>query len=53
MELKVGDEVFLKSGGPTMTVERIDEHGVHCMWFVDRVTMRDVFHANMLARPKR
>jgi uncharacterized protein YodC (DUF2158 family) len=34
MNLKIGDVVALKSGGPDMTVENIDEQGnVTCTWF--------------------
>lgn len=30
----IGDIVRLKSGGPSMTVESIDDQGmVHCIWF--------------------
>jgi len=34
-ELKIGDVVQLKSGGPTMTIESIDKSGgfIHCQWF--------------------
>ncbi|MBM4042792.1 MAG: DUF2158 domain-containing protein [Planctomycetes bacterium] len=32
-ELRPGDVVQLRSGGPLMTVASIDEHGVTCMWF--------------------
>lgn len=31
----VGDTVQLKSGGPVMTVESIDEEGLNCVWFGD------------------
>jgi len=50
MEFKVGDIVSIKSGGPSMTVEKIGkidfygrEIGVHCCWFVDNKLQRDVF----------
>ena len=34
-KFKVGDVVELKSGGPRMTVERVEEEGTtHCIWFV-------------------
>lgn len=35
--LKVGDVVELMSGGPTMTVDKIEEDGnlVRCIWFDD------------------
>jgi uncharacterized protein YodC (DUF2158 family) len=39
MVFKIGDLVALKSGGPTMTVTRVDNLGiktiVRCTWFVD------------------
>ncbi len=35
-EFKVGDEVILKSGGPVMTVQEVeDTDTVVCQWFVD------------------
>jgi uncharacterized protein YodC (DUF2158 family) len=33
MQFQVGDVVQLKSGGPRMTVERIDQEIVYCSWF--------------------
>lgn len=33
MELKVGSVVRLKSGGPRMTVEAVEDGEVHCEWF--------------------
>jgi uncharacterized protein YodC (DUF2158 family) len=30
---KVGDVVQLKSGGPMMTVEEVEERTVFCIWF--------------------
>lgn len=35
----VGDAVQLKSGGPVMTVESVDEEGLNCVWFVDETTL--------------
>jgi len=44
-ELKVGDVVCIASGGPKMTVERIDpfDGKVWTVWFVDSTLYRDVF----------
>lgn len=36
--LSIGDAVQLKSGGPIMTVESIDQEGVNCVWFVDETS---------------
>lgn len=34
MEIKIGDVVELRSGGPYMTVESVDENGyVSCTWY--------------------
>jgi uncharacterized protein YodC (DUF2158 family) len=34
-DIKVGDLVQLKSGGPVMTVAFIDSNGAKCVWFDD------------------
>lgn len=31
----VGDMVKLKSGGPIMTIDSVDERGLNCVWFVN------------------
>ncbi len=32
-DIEVGDVVFLASGGPAMTVARIGEERIECVWF--------------------
>lgn len=36
MEIKIGDTVVIRSGGPTMTVAKIDteDKSAQCQWFV-------------------
>ena len=48
----VGDVVKLKSGGPKMTVEKIDEDEfIHCVWFDEmNVTQSQGFPASALER---
>lgn len=51
MELKVGDKVDLKSGGPTMTVTEISERGsVRCTWFWDGEYKATVFPKDALKK---
>jgi uncharacterized protein YodC (DUF2158 family) len=48
---KVGTTVQLKSGGPGMTIERVDINGIACAWFAyDAATVvcRDTFAPLML-----
>lgn len=33
MNMKIGDIVYLKSGGPTMIVKTINDDDVTCLWF--------------------
>lgn len=47
-QLKAGDTVRLKSGGPLMTVESIDEYidgktKAKCTWFIDSKKNDDLF----------
>ena len=50
---KVGDDVILKSGGPTMTVKALKaDDMVFCEWFDGKNTPQGhVFHADMLKSP--
>jgi uncharacterized protein YodC (DUF2158 family) len=47
-ELKVGDVVELKSGGPEMTVETIYDSGVDCIWMDDNTVRSANFKKQML-----
>jgi uncharacterized protein YodC (DUF2158 family) len=50
MDFQPGDVVRLKSGGPKMTAETVDETGVSCTWFVgDKVEGR-IFQKHMLEK---
>jgi uncharacterized protein YodC (DUF2158 family) len=41
--IQPGDLVQLKSGGPVMTVSRVEERGAVCQWFEATRAMRDFF----------
>ena len=51
-ELKVGDVVQLKSGGPSMTIANIGDYtssgggkeGAYCVWFDGKEKKSAVFH---------
>jgi len=49
--LKQGDVVQLKSGGPAMTVEEVTPEGVHCTWFKGPDQQRGTFPAATLVAP--
>lgn len=55
--IHIGDVVQLKSGGPSMTVARIDtpsagEFSVVTMWFCNHQVYSDRFPAEVLVRVK-
>ncbi len=50
-QLKVGDEVRLKSGGPVMTIIEIDSKGkALCRWQVARQPVQDSFPQDELVK---
>jgi uncharacterized protein YodC (DUF2158 family) len=53
-QFKRGDQVVLKSGGPTMTIDEIVTDGVWTVWFAGPKRERAHFHAESLdpAPPK-
>ncbi len=52
MSLNSGDVVHLKSGGPKMTVEHVDEKYdlVTCVWFENSELKRDSFNSGALEK---
>jgi uncharacterized protein YodC (DUF2158 family) len=49
VNIKEGDTVRLKSGSPSMTVEKITSDGfVSCVWFVEHKVNRDAFRPSAL-----
>ena len=42
-QIKVGDVVQLKSGGPLMTVEIVDADRAFCTWFTNNEKRREPF----------
>ncbi len=47
-EIKVGDVVVLKSGGPLMTVDYIDDNFVYCVWFDGKEPKKQEFVSDIL-----
>lgn len=54
MSFRVGDVVRLKSGGPEMTVQEVDQvHDmVDCRWFDGTKSLRDEFPSATLEKAK-
>lgn len=52
MPFKMGDVVQLKSGGPVMTIEHVNEHGhCTCIWFSELnspKTSKQIFESEVL-----
>lgn len=58
-DLKIGDVVYLKSGGPAMTVsEQISKRDYKCVWFADQkinettLTVEALTKENPTPKPK-
>lgn len=53
-ELKIGDVVQLKSGGPSMTLEEIDfTGGALCAWFEGKKVEKRTFQLTSLEKAKK
>ena len=50
MELKVGDTVRLKSGGPLMTIESIEDNRAFCNWFSNDELKNGTFNVETLEK---
>jgi uncharacterized protein YodC (DUF2158 family) len=50
-DIKAGDRVQVKSGGPTMTVESIGKDGtVYCVWFDGSTEKKSNFNSASLQK---
>lgn len=49
-DFTVNDVVQLKSGGPPMTVEKIEGDRVFCVWFEAKKVHRETFAAGNLEK---
>lgn len=59
MTFNIGDVVRLKSGGPRMTIQDINDHatagarrGVQCVWFVGTELKSGTFQSEALEYPR-
>lgn len=48
LKFKIGEQVMLLSGGPFMTVERVTNGIVSCVWFVANDVRREGFGEALL-----
>ena len=48
MQFNIGDVVSLKSGGPEMTVESVNDPEIICVWFERQKYHRKTFRREML-----
>ena len=48
-----GDVVALKSGGPRMTVDKVEDGRAVCVWFDKSTEKRGVFDVELLAPSQR
>lgn len=51
-DLKVGDVVYLKSGGPAMTVNKVlsERDNAECTWFQDNELKDHIFNQGSLTK---
>jgi uncharacterized protein YodC (DUF2158 family) len=47
-DFKIGDTVVLKSGSPIMTVEKVKDSSISCIWFDGTKKLNDPFPPNTL-----
>jgi uncharacterized protein YodC (DUF2158 family) len=50
MEIRAGDVVVLKSGGPDMTVESVEGLQARCAWFLNGELKRGSFPLSALEK---
>lgn len=52
MNFQIGDVVYLKSGGPAMTVNQIYQKmgTTHCVWFVQNEQKEFIFNQDTLTK---
>ncbi|RIA37615.1 uncharacterized protein YodC (DUF2158 family) [Hephaestia caeni] len=48
MDIVAGDVVQLKSGGPTMTVEWVEDSAAYCVWFDGKKQSGERFYTTSL-----
>lgn len=53
MELKIGDVVVLKSGGPLMTIINIENNKAICSWFDKNKPNQSIFILTSIVKDER